>query len=564
MIFDIANKSKEIQSIISRYTKESFVAFFADFIRNNNFRGNSRFSEIMKSKLKDSLYLIALRLSCKEEGKEDFKYNAPNDIILADVIGRLNNIISNYLSSNYTPSYLDGDVKEQKKLIIHEGTFNSYFLNGVLNYRQQEINHVVDMFMPYKDKIKETLGIELSVLIDMCNYSESLYSKKVKNGYAKIVESPGLLNLFNQTSKVGFADIDELLLNLSPNDFNLFMNFKEKPHSALIFTKSEFFAKFSTKEVDVFCNLFSIDINDDSDYLFYTDTNPLELKPIIKLNDKEYLNIYQKQLPTSLYKVLYDTLGVTQKEKTHLNHRRGKVVFEKKVITLFNRIFSESKDFRLYDNYYFNGNEQDVLIICNNYAFIIECKSSKIREPLRNTEKAYKKIKSEFKDCIQAGYNQCYRVEKHFYNEQEVIIKDKTGKVLEIIKTESIKDVFSLVITLERFGPIQTDLSLLLEREFDSLVFPWSVGIDDLEIFLLTLKKKTKDLLNKFVEYLTLRESLNEKIISSDELDICASYIKNPKKFKEIANSNHDFILMEPTLQNYFDELYYKGLLKFN
>lgn len=564
MIFDIASKSKEIQSIISRYTKESFVAFLADFIRNNNFRGTTGFSEIMKSKLKDSLYLIALRLSSKEEGKEEFKYNVPNEIILTDVIGRLNSIISNYLSSNYTPSYLNGNVEEQKKLIIHEGTFNSYFLNGVLNYRQQEINHVVSMFLPYQDKIKEKLGIELNTLVDMCNHSENLYSKKVKNGYAKIIKSPELLNLFDQASKVESTEFKQLLSELSPNEFNLFMDFYEKPHSALIFTKQDFYTKFNEKETDIFCELFSIDIISEINYLFYTDTNPLELKPIIKLNDNEYLNIYQKQLPTSLYRVLYDILGATQKEKTHINHRRGKVVFEKKVISLFKKIFSDSKDFRLYDNYYVNGNEQDLLIICDNYAFVIECKSSKIREPLRNTEKAYKKIKSEFKDCIQAGYNQCYRVEKCFYNEQEVIIKDKVGNVLEIIKTENIKDIFSLVITLERFGPIQTDLGLLLERESDDLVYPWSVGIDDLETFLLTLKKKTKSPLIKFIDYLTLRELLNEKVISSDELDICASYMRNPKKFKELANSNHDFILMEPTLQNYFDKLYYNGDLKFN
>nr|WP_299034386.1 hypothetical protein [uncultured Tenacibaculum sp.] len=55
---DLEKKSLEIQKIISRYTKESFVCFFADFIRHHPERSNIGFSKKFKSKLKDSLYLI--------------------------------------------------------------------------------------------------------------------------------------------------------------------------------------------------------------------------------------------------------------------------------------------------------------------------------------------------------------------------------------------------------------------------------------------------------------------------------------------------------------------------
>ena len=42
---DLEQKSLEIQKIISRYTKESFVCFFADFIRHHPERSNIGFSE---------------------------------------------------------------------------------------------------------------------------------------------------------------------------------------------------------------------------------------------------------------------------------------------------------------------------------------------------------------------------------------------------------------------------------------------------------------------------------------------------------------------------------------
>lgn len=44
-------KSLEIQEIISVYTKESFICFFADFIRNHPIRSFSGFSQKLKSNL---------------------------------------------------------------------------------------------------------------------------------------------------------------------------------------------------------------------------------------------------------------------------------------------------------------------------------------------------------------------------------------------------------------------------------------------------------------------------------------------------------------------------------
>ena len=76
---DLERKASEIKEIISVYTKESFIGFFADFIRNNSIRGFEEFSEKIKSKLKDSLYLIALRLST-DEGSIHFEFNEKTNI----------------------------------------------------------------------------------------------------------------------------------------------------------------------------------------------------------------------------------------------------------------------------------------------------------------------------------------------------------------------------------------------------------------------------------------------------------------------------------------------------
>lgn len=131
---NIQEKSKEIQKIISRYTKESFACFFADFIRHHPERGNIGFSNKFKSKLKDSLYLIMLRLSSSEKGEEELFYSSENDKILQQVADILLEIVSLYLNENYSEGFEEVQ-DERQKILIHELAFKDYFQNGVLNYR---------------------------------------------------------------------------------------------------------------------------------------------------------------------------------------------------------------------------------------------------------------------------------------------------------------------------------------------------------------------------------------------------------------------------------------------
>ena len=247
-----------------------------------------------------------------------------------------------------------------------------------------------------------------------------------------------------------------------------------------------------------------------------------------------------------------------------LNHRRGKKVLEDHTFDLFSKFFKKDQNYKMYRNYNLEGspNEKDILILSKYSAFIIECKASKLRKPLRDSDIAFSRIKKDFKECIQKGYNQCFEVEKQCLYEDSFIIEQSKGKKINV-DSSNLVNIFSIVVTLEMFGPIQTNLSFLLEKESKEDYFPWAVSVDDLEIFLKTIKITKNNPINSFIKYLDVREKLHDKILTSDEMDICASYLKNPKKFKSELNS-YDFILLDPTLQNYFDDFYYSNSLKFD
>ncbi|WP_164549913.1 hypothetical protein [Nonlabens ponticola] len=554
---DIEQKSIEIQQIISRYTKESFVCFFADFVRHHPERNQLSFSEKFKSKYKDSIYLIMLRLSSDEVGSEDFYYSEENDKILQKVGEILLEIVSFYL---WDYSRFDTTVskEDRSEMLIHELAFKDYFQNGVLDYREQELNKVIRLFKPYQDKIKERLGIDLKTLMALCEFSEDDYQRKAIASKSFLFD-PRMKDFVQNAQAGKFEEsLSQLPLELQDN----FLDFFENPHSCLLFTKDDYYKSFNKKDVDVFCKLLSIDINDSFDNLFYSQPNPLEHKPIIKINNKTFLNVFQKQLPNAVYKLLYQVLTETEKEKEQLNLRRGKVILESQTQNIFDRFFSKAKNVTSYNNYYINSNpaEKDLLYIVNRIAFVIECKASRSREPWRNTKKATERIRSDFDYCIQKGYEQCFEVEQAILNDEAITIKSKNHS--EVLNTSQIIDVFTIVVTSERFASLQIDLGLLLNKKSSEDFYPWSVCIDDLEIFLKTLGAEYNNRFKKFIDYLEFRELLHGRLLSRDELDVCAMFLKNPQKFKELCESDA-YLVPDPYLQGYFDELYFSKKLNF-
>ena len=76
----------------------------------------------------------------------------------------------------------------------------------------------------------------------------------------------------------------------------------------------------------------------------------------------------------------------------------------------------------VFENYYvIDDHEQDLLILYKRNAIIVEIKASKLREPFRDIDKAIKRLKSDFENSIQYGFDQCKRVEDFFYSDEVFI-----------------------------------------------------------------------------------------------------------------------------------------------
>lgn len=551
---NIKEKSLELKKIISEYDKEQFVGFFSYYIRQQPDADSIDDFNLFKSKLKDFQYLIALRYFDNTVGNKDFP---SQNSILNELAERIDEIKNAYTLNDFSIETFFEEISYQETSLIHEFTFNNYFHNGSLSYVEQDIDLFERTFKPFESVITENSDLDIDFLIELYKFSEK-YSKQRFSEHMQFTWDENFISI-KEKAKLDVDTFNQYINNL-PDEVKIkFSNFIDKPkYYFLMFSKADYYKEFQKEKVDAFLEIFSCSEEDYKNFLFYTDENPFDEKPILKLSDSIYLNIYPKQLPIAYYNFFYRFCD-KRLPKEKMQKHRGKTL-ENKCYDLLIDFFKKEKQTFIYKNYYLeNRIEQDILVISNGTALIFETKATGFREPLRDMNKALIRIQHDFNENIQKGFEQCERVKNIFKSGQKFKIFDEKGIVLHEINPNKIYNVFNIVVTQERLGPIQLDLSLLLKIDNEQ-EYPYSIYINDLEIFLRALKFKTKNPRQELVTFLKNRELLHERVFCNDELDICAVYMSNKNLFVRLANQLEATFTLQPECQDYFDDLYYQGI----
>jgi len=551
---NLKEKSLELKKILADYDKESLIGFFAYFIRQKTTSSAKEDIELFSSKLKDFEYLIGIRYLDKTSSKKHFP---DNNMILGEIAEKVNEIKLAYSLNDFSQESFINDLSYQEKAIIHEFTFNNYFHNGALSYVEQDLDLFEQTFKPIEYVLKDNFGLDINFLTDVYKFSERLYKTKFKEKMAFTWDEA--YEEIHEKAKLDAESFQKYINSLPSTTKKQFDKFTETPlYDSLLFSKDDYYKEFPKQKVDTFLDTFSCSETDFKNYLFYSDTSPFELKPILKLEDNKFLHIYQKQLPVSYYKFFYKYCdNVLSQEK--MQKHRGKVL-EDRCYEIFKDFLRNEKKTHIYQNYYLENHiEQDILVVSNGTAFIIEAKAAKFREPFRDMDKAFNRIKDDFKGNIQKGFEQGERVKSLFESGNIFRIYNEKDEVLAEINPLKIYNVFTIIVTQDRLGPIQQNLGLMLKID-DDKEYPFSIYVNDLEIFLRTLKIKTKNPRNEFVAFLKTRELLHERIICIDELDICGFYMSNKNLFVNLANQLEATFTIQPECQDYFDDLYFQGI----
>lgn len=548
----IEHKSQELKNLLARYSTQNFLGHLS-FLMSCITNGCAS-DELNKlsSPMRQLYYLAGLLTSIKEDGTNKIQ---PEKEEWVQIVNLLIDIENAHYKLFIPENYERLDYESKRKIKIAMPTFLSYFNLGPLNFEEQIINEIISVYSKMDDVINESTGLSTA---DFILFYENL-DEWCQYNFKSLTQT-----WENCPTRDNWTEYTNLELGVYENTPNEIKEITEErmPMYALVMDpgiKCRFkpldlaVNGLSAEKVLLILSLLSIQ-RDDKDFLYYTSLNPLSNKPIIDLQNGLFQVFEEKRVLHAIRNCLESICKRNEQTTSRLSHHKGNYL-EDNIVELFRKFFGKNAE--ILKGYYIDGCEQDIMILWKNFIFIIESKAYTNKEPFRDTEKAFKRIKQDFDRSIGYAHKQAKHVENKFKEGLPFNLTDKNGNTLKTISPTDYKDNdFYIIVNQEAFGQIQVDLSTFLEIDEEDN-YPWAVRFDDLETFILTLIAKKKKP-QYFIDFLIFREFLHGHITCMDEGEICGGYLMGALTH-EIAESN-DMIVCTPELASVFDEQYRKGM----
>ena len=544
--------SKELKALLAKFNTQSalgHLSFLMTCITNGYAQDELR---RLVSPMRQLYYLAGLLVTQESDGTNEFQYSEEDWQKVVDYLVK----VENEYYKLFLPETPEDITEEwKKKVMVAMPTFLSYFNLGPLNFEEQVIEQIRGTFSTLDDIIAAKNGLTTE---DYLQFYDNLDSWC---GYNFQSLGIGGANYPLRENWKEYTNLEVGVIDEVPEDIKQ-MGEEMAPMMTLVTDPG---IKYRFKAEDLASNGLTIDkVNtilsqltikrETTDFLYYTGQNPLVLCPIVDLENGLYQVYEEKRVLHAILIILEEICKEKDASKARLTHSKG-YYLEDKIVQLCRKFFGEKAE--IITSYYLDSCEQDIIVLWNGYLFVIEAKAYSNREPFRNAEKAFIRIKDDFNGCIGYAYKQCKRVEDKMKAGKPFDLKDCKGKIIKTINPADYDgNDFYIIVNQESFGQIQVDLSMFL-KVGDEENYPWAVRFDDLEVFLLTLiarKKKPRF----FVDFLIMREYLHGHIICSDEGEICGGYITG-KLTQDLAESD-DIITTVPELASVFDEQYRKGM----
>lgn len=550
-LIDLEVKCNDLKTFVSQFESIRFLGEVSSLMQFIRFKNPSPALEGLSSPQRQLFYLAALNIT-----------SAPNSNLLPSFNNEQFNLIKNllneieqgYMQLFYPTKKEDFSNDDWKqKVLVSMSSFLSFFNQGLMNYEEQIIQRIISYFTPFENSIINEFGLSVQDFIDIYNHIDAIPNTFLSN------------NIHHKDTDISWEQFCEEMKqkNIPSSEWNKhlpenhrnFSNFLSDKGQLQRIYKNDLVQKFGQSKADSFLTNFVIK-RGESKYLYFTENNPLFLKPIFQIDENTFQAIDMQHIIQAVYNSLATFCINDEKLREKFYSIRGDKL-ELKVAEIFKRFFG--KEAIVYHGYYTQDkHEQDLLIIFRKFAFIVEVKASKRNEPRREPKKAYPLILSNFNETIQKGYDQAYRVKGKFIAREiiEIYSDEKLSNKIAEINTKRFHQHFSIIVTQERFGPIQTNLYDLLEKMEDD-EYPWSICIDDLEVFFLQLERMKKTPFN-LCQFLNLRQQLHGHLIADDELGVCGGFLNQKITFSKAESD--EILMLAPDMSEVFDKSYEEGI----
>lgn len=466
---------------------------------------------------------------------------------------------------------------EARKMFIIESMRSSTFAIRNWGYPDQIIRIVSNLFSSIDDDIKTVTGVSIVNLIKMCENIIARIEERINEHVKKTSKLLRLkkLNDIIDTYLTNFPTVK----NSKEDLLKLSKKFKNKKdfiwslicHSDLfirdiyIFNLQECLDAYpdniNPEALAAVLETWSLERGGLKDYrtehLFLA--NPIWSKPLIKLEDNKFC----WPIPGLFFHCCFDLMESVFCHDSKLREKyekRRSQFLEQAIENLFLEAFPQAevhKGSQWHNEKDDKGYENDLLIVIDSFAIVVEAKSGKISAPARRG--APSRLKKKIKELIIEPSIQARRFAKYLETEclsKVIKFPSKHGGINKVDLT-NVRYILTLGVTLESFSPLATMLPELYECGFidsKSDLSP-NMSLADLEIIFDLLETSCEK-----IHYLVRREQFERNATYyADEIDLLVFYLQNGFNIGDQEFNQHNLFLygISKEVDNYFLSKYY-------
>lgn len=403
--------TKDLQDLLAGASTNSIVGMFANFFFSSA-NSLSESSELM-SPSRQPFFVLGLMLTTKEpDVPKEFGQKEWNKCV------DLANKIYSFYADMFWPKANESDAltedwKETRQVAMP--AFLHYFNCSPMATVEQNKARIQRYLIPFDAQLTEGLGISGTEALNISDWiigrlnssinelhSNASAEEKVRRDMLGKAQSEGwnIDRIRKEAQSEGYMPLAQKLFESLDNIFKIkFMDLS---------------SKFGEKLSGAYWELFVARRGEMEEFFYLTENNTAEEKPLYETDKNVALCPMSNALFSSILVKFENFLTKKETKESFLKKRDN--LLEEETESLVRKIFGSTANYysKLYETKFLQ-NEHDLIVKWKKKIFIFEAKASPPKEPFRNPDQAYTRIKRHFKsDCgIQKAYDQGISLKKN-------------------------------------------------------------------------------------------------------------------------------------------------------
>ncbi|MCU7247432.1 NERD domain-containing protein [Pseudomonas koreensis] len=542
------DKLKKLTAELNLHELTSFVT-----TQQRNFNHGRR-GQNLGSPLKQGMYLLALASSQPEpiapkpldEGRH------------VQLIRRLESIFQNY-GLAYFPTEqeyavgLGAEWHRQREIAMP--AFMHYFMAGFKASSEQIKEWINTCFTGFEKEAVEAFGMSHIDLLRVASFIESVIEANANPVVDAVQAIEALRQQFLREISEG-ANLQEVVARVrNQPELRAYIEVFERGSTMLFEVKrQQLLDEFGVETTNCLMQHFVTVRGAAAAITYITESNPIIDRPLLTADGERIFYLVNNAFYQAIIEKLESHLTQGPSAARYFKERDRRL--EQMARKHLQKIFPDTAKFyeSAFDRPDSHG-EHDLVIVHGANVYIVEAKASPPKEPLRDPSKAALRIRDHFRgrNGIQKAYDQANALRARLLNSASSPLYDKKGNLLTELHRDQIENIYCICVTRDDFGPVATNLALMLEKDPDA-PYPWVVCVTDLE-YLVDAIVHLEQSVEMLDTYLAQRPLLHGKVMGTDELEYFGAFLRHGGLHDYIA-AQADFIPMDITESDILDDIH--------